>query len=72
MKPKEYTQPKDFVKDEIDYLLEHCNFVNEEKDLFLLRASGNTIEEASEIMEIPYDTTRKISRRVNKKIIKVL
>ena len=54
------------------YLLEHCNFVNEEKDLFLLRASGNTIEEASEIMDIPYDTIRKISRKVNKKIIKVL
>ena len=72
MKPKEYTQPKDFVQDEIDYLLEKCNFVNEEKDLFLLRASGSTIEEASEIMDIPYDTTRKISRKVNKKIIKVL
>lgn len=72
MKPKEYTQPKDFVQDEIDYLLAHCNFVNEEKDLFLLRATGNTIEEASEILDLPYDTVRKISRRVNKKIIKVL
>lgn len=72
MKPKEYTQPKDFVEDEIDYLLKKCNFVNEEKDLFLLRAHGSSIEEASEIMDIPYDTTRKISRKVNKKIIKVL
>ena len=72
MKPKKYTQPKDFVQDEIDYLLAKCNFVNYEKDLFLLRATGSTIEEASEILDLPYDTVRKLSRRVNKKIRRVL
>lgn len=72
MKPKEYTQPKDFTQPEIDYLVEKCNFVGNEKELFLLRATGSTIEEASEILDMPYDTVRKISRRVNKKIRRVL
>ena len=72
MKPKEYSQPKDFVQEEIDYLLAKCNFVNEEKDLFLLRATGSTLEEIAEVLNLSYDYTKKVSQKVNKKIIRVL
>ena len=63
---------KDFTQDEIDYLLKRCNFVGYEKDLFVLRAQGTTIEEIAEILEISYDYARKVSQKVNRKIIRVL
>ncbi len=63
---------KDFTQDEIDYLLARCNFVNYEKDLFVLRAKGETIETIAEILDISYDYARKISQKVNKKIIRTL
>lgn len=63
---------KDFTQDEIDYLLSRCNFVNYERDLFELRAKGVPIEEIAEVLDISYDYARKISQKVNRKIIKVL
>lgn len=72
MKPKEYTQPKDFTQPEIDYLVEKCNFVGNEKELFLLRATGSTLEEIAEVLNLSYDYTKKVSQKVNKKIIRVL
>lgn len=63
---------KDFTQDEIDYLLDRCNFVNYEQELFILRAKGTPIEEIAEILDISYDYARKISQKVNRKIIKVL
>ena len=63
---------KDFTQLEIDYLLNVCNFVGLEKKLFKYRAKGYTLEEIAEILDISYDYARKVSRKVNKKIIKVL
>lgn len=63
---------KDFTQDEIDYLLDRCNFVNYERDLFILRAKGTPIEEIAELLDISYDYARKVSQKVNKKIIRVL
>ena len=63
---------KDFTQDEIDYFLARCNFVNLEKDLFIMRAKGTPIEEIAEILNVSYDYARKISQKVNKKIIRVL
>lgn len=62
----------DFTKPEIDYLLSNCNFVNYENDLFLMRADGMTLEQIAEELNISVDYARKISQRVNKKIIKIL
>lgn len=61
-----------FTKPELDYLREQCNFVNHEKTLFDMRASGCTIEEAAEVMNISTEHAYRISRQVNDKIIRVL
>lgn len=62
----------DFTKPEIDYLKENCNFVNLEIPLFDMRSQGITLEVIAEQLNISIDTARKISQKVNKKIIKVL
>lgn len=62
---------KDFTKPEIEYLLDNCNFVGLELKLFKLRTEGHTLEEIAEILDISYSYSRKISRKVNNKIIKV-
>lgn len=62
----------DFTKSEIDYFLAVCNFVNLEKPLFEMRADGFTLYEIADELNISIDYARKISQKVNKKIIKVL
>lgn len=62
----------DFTKPEIDYLKENCNFVNLEIPLFDMRSQGITLEVIAEQLNISIETARKISQKVNKKIIKVL
>ena len=62
----------DFTKPEIDYLLQNCNFVNYELDLFKMRAEGMSIEKIAEELNISADYARKISQKVNKKIIRTL
>ena len=61
-----------FVKPELDFLRENCNFVNLEIQIFELRAKGIPLEEIAEALNISSDTARKISQKVNKKIGKVL
>lgn len=58
----------DFTNIELDYLRHNCNFVNSERDLFELRGQGLSIEEIAEVLELPVDTAKKISGKVNKKI----
>lgn len=62
----------DFTKDEIDYLLEKCNFVNHEKVIFTERAKGRQLDDIAEELNLSYDHARAISRKVNRKILKVL
>jgi orotate phosphoribosyltransferase-like protein len=61
-----------FTKKELDYLREQCNFVNLEIPIFEQRAKGETLEHIAEELNISSDYARKLSQRVNKKIIKVL
>lgn len=61
-----------FTKPELDYFREQCNFVNYEVTMFEMRASGHTIEEAAEAMNISMEHAYRISRQVNDKIIRVL
>ncbi len=61
-----------FTKPELDYLREQCNFVNYEITLFEMRASGHTIEEIAEELNISPEHAYRISRQVNDKIIRVL
>ena len=62
----------DFTKPEIDYFKENCNFVNLEIPLFEMRSKGIPLEIIADELHISIDYARKISQKVNKKIIKVL
>lgn len=62
----------DFTNIELEYLRKNCNFVNNEKDLFELRGQGFTLEEIAEVLNLSVEGIKKISRKVNRKIEKVL
>lgn len=62
----------DFTAPELEYLRQNCNFVNLERDLFEMRSSGETLETIADKLCISIDYARRISQKVNKKIIKVL
>lgn len=61
----------DFTNVELDVLREQCNFVNTEKDVFELRSQGLPLELIAEMLNMSVDGTKKISRKVNRKIEKV-
>lgn len=61
-----------FTKPELDYFRENCNFVKLERDLFEQRAQGIPLEEIAENLNISADNARRLSQKVNKKIIKVI
>ena len=61
-----------FTKPELDYLKENCNFVNLEIDIFEMRSKGYTLQEIAENLNISIEWCRTLSRRINKKIDKVL
>ena len=63
---------KDFTVPELNYFRENCNFVGVEKDLFELRSQGVPLEEIAEQLNMSVDGIKKVSRRVNKKIISVI
>lgn len=63
---------KDFTKPELDFFRENCNFVGIERDIFELRSQGIPLEEIAEQVNMSVDGVKKASRRVNKKIIKVI
>lgn len=63
---------KDFTKPELDYFREMCNFVGVEKEVFELRSQGVPLEEIAETVNMSVDGIKKVSRRINKKIIKVI
>lgn len=62
----------DFTVPELNYLRSNCNFVNLELKIFEMRAKGIPLEEIAEEIDISYDYARQISRKVNKKILKIL
>lgn len=62
----------DFVKSELDMFRSECNFTNEELQFFNLRASGLTIEDVAEQMNISVGKANILSRKVKKKMIRVI
>ena len=62
----------DFTRAEREYVLEKCNCVNHEKVIFIERAKGRQLDEIAEELNLSYDHVRAISRKVNRKILKVL
>lgn len=63
---------KDFTKPELDYFRENCNFVGIERDVFELRSQGIPLEEIAEQLNMSFDGIKKVSRRVNKKILRIV
>lgn len=62
----------DFTVPELEYFRAQCNFVNLEVPVFEGRAKGECIEQIADRLHISADYARQISRKVNKKILKVL
>ena len=61
----------DFTKPELDLLRDNCNFVGCERDIFDLRSQGISIEDIAETLNLSIDGAKRISRKVNNKIIRV-
>lgn len=62
----------DFTQIEIDFLIEKCNFTDQELSLFLMRSKNIPLVQCSIALNMSLDGAKKLSRKVNKKIIKVL
>ena len=63
---------KDFTQHELNYFRDNCNFVGIELQVFIYRSQGIPLEEIAELTNMSVDGVKKVSRRVNRKIIKVL
>lgn len=62
----------DFTKPELDYCRTNCNFVGNEVRVFELRSQGIPLEEIAETLNMSVEGIKKISRKVNSKITRVL
>ena len=62
----------DFVESEIEYFKNACNFAPDELRFFLLRVRHKPLVEICFEMNISASKADSLSRRVKKKIIKVL
>ena len=61
----------DFTVPELNYFRENCNFTEEEMILFECRSKNIPLEACSEIMNVSMSTAKRISRRVNNKILRI-
>lgn len=61
-----------FTTPELKYFEDHCNFTRLEYCVFELRSQGKSLKQIADFLEISIDRTKKLSRKINKKIIKVL
>lgn len=61
----------DFTVPELNYFRTYCNFTKDEKILFELRAKNIPLERCAEIMSVSVSTIKRLSRKVNNKIIRV-
>ena len=62
----------DFTVPELDVFRARCNFVGNETPVFELRSQGIPIEEIAEQLNMSVEGIKRISRKVNRKITKVL
>ena len=59
-----------FTEPELEHFRKTCNFVGDEIFVFEFRSKGIQLKQIAEALDIPVDKVKKISRKVNKKIIK--
>lgn len=60
-----------FTVPELDHFRTQCNFVGHEKMVFELRSQGIPLEEIAELLNMSVEGIKKVSRKVNNKILKV-
>lgn len=61
-----------FTRPELDYFELECNFTSDELKLFRLRAKAMPSEDCAEEMNVSVSTVKRLSRRVNDKIERVV
>ena len=61
-----------FTVPELNYLRDNCNFVGTESDVFEMRSKGIPLEEIAEVLNMSTEGIKKVSRKVNNKITRVL
>lgn len=61
----------DFTQAELNLFREMCNFTAEESVLFEYRAKNIPLETCAENMNVSISTAKRLSRRVNNKIMRV-
>lgn len=61
-----------FTVPELNYLRDNCNFVGNESDVFELRSQGISLEKIAEILNMSPEGIKKVSKKVNNKISRVL
>ena len=61
----------DYTVPELDRFREQCNFVGNERQVFESRSQGIPLEEIAEMLNMSVENVKKISRKVNCKILKI-
>lgn len=61
----------DFTVPELNYFRTYCNFTNDVLQLFELRSQNMPLEQCAEKMNVSVSTAKRLSRKVNNKIIRV-
>lgn len=62
----------DFTVPELDRFRALCNFVGNERTVFEYRSRGIPLEEIAETLNMSVENVKRISRKVNNKIIRVI
>ena len=60
-----------FTKPELELFRDYCNFVGIEQDVFDMRSQGIPLEVIAESLNLSIDGAKRISRKVNNKIIRI-
>ena len=61
----------DYIKPELDYFRENCNFVDDELEVFELRRKGYSLEQIAEMKDYTYGGIKRISRKVSDKMARL-
>lgn len=71
-KGSRYMVMHEFTQPQIDYFVDKCNFLPLEKEFFLLRTKGYTLDEIAGILPITRRSADNYSKKIKKKILNVL
>ena len=62
----------DFTVPELERFRTMCNFVGNETYVFELRSQGIPLEEIAETLNMSVENVKRISRKVNSKIMRII